>query len=138
MNSKMNKAMIRSSLTFALTLLLLGWSGTPVLAQGDDNAPAIELMHKALSLNDTQEAAWKLYRAQALAPEAAQTRRMEAAKMFPKLSSPQRMELVESEVKQELAELQRQSQALKAFYDTLTVGQKQIFDTMTLPPANEQ
>ena len=122
------------SMAFPLFMAL----NSPVFAEGSENPPGIELMHKALSLNDKQEAAWKAYRAEAVSPDVAQSRRMEAAKTFPKLSSPQRMDLVESEVKIELAELQRQSQVLKAFYDTLSSGQKQIFDTMTLPPANDQ
>jgi LTXXQ motif family protein len=127
---------INTALAFALALSSAYTA--PALAQGEELAPSVQLMHKALNLDAMQEAAWQAYRAQALAPEAAQARRAQAAKLFPKLPSPQRMDLVESEVKLELADVQRQSQVLKAFYDTLTPGQKQIFDLMTLPPANEQ
>jgi hypothetical protein len=41
-------------------------------------------------------------------------------------------------MKQELADLQRQSQALKAFYGTLSPEQKSTFDAQTLPPQNSQ
>ena len=132
------KMKIRYSLVLSIALPVFISLGTSAFAQAEGNSPDIELMHKALSLNDKQEAAWKAYRAEAVSPDAAQSRRMEAAKSFAKLTSPQRMHLVEAEVKIELSELQRQEQALSAFYDTLSAGQKQIFDTMTLPPANEQ
>ncbi len=58
--------------------------------------------------------------------------------MFPNLSAPQRMDLIEAEMKQELVDLQQQSQALKAFYATLSLEQKKTFDAQTLPPQNSQ
>ena len=58
--------------------------------------------------------------------------------MFPNLDAPQRMDLVEAEMKQELLDLQRQSEALKSFYGTLSAEQKAIFDAQTLPPADPQ
>ena len=58
--------------------------------------------------------------------------------MFANLSAPQRMDLVEAEMRQELLDLQQQSQALKAFYATLSPEQKSIFDAQTLPPRDSQ
>jgi uncharacterized tellurite resistance protein B-like protein len=112
-------------------------AATPALSQTEGVAP-INTLHQALHLAPEQEAAWKVYRAQAAAPSLAQGRRQAAAQMFPNLSAPQRMDLIEAEMKQELADLQRQSQALKAFYGTLTPEQKSTFDAQTLPPQNSQ
>ena len=58
--------------------------------------------------------------------------------MFPTLSAPQRMDLVEAEMRQELLDLQAQSQALKTFYATLSPQQKATFDAKTLPPEQGQ
>lgn len=98
----------------------------------------ITALHQALHLSPQQEPAWKAYRAQAEPPTKAQDRRRVAAQMFPSLNAPQRMDLVEAELKQELADLQRQSQVLKAFYAPLSPEQKAIFDAQTLPPKNAQ
>jgi hypothetical protein len=101
-------------------------------------AMPIETLHQDLHLNPQQETAWKAYRDEASVPEKAQERRRAASSMFPNLTAPHRMDLIEAELRQELLDLQRQSRALKMFYATLTPGQKRIFDYQTLPPREVQ
>jgi hypothetical protein len=100
-------------------------------------ATPIEQLHQALHLTPSQEGAWQLYRSAADIPDKAQARRRSASVMFRTLDAPHRMDLVEAEMRQELADLQRQSQALKAFYVALSPDQQRIFDARTLPPASE-
>jgi hypothetical protein len=100
-------------------------------------AQAIEALHQALRLSPAQETAWQLYRSAADVPDQAQQRRSAAAGLFRTLDAPHRMDLVEAEMRQELADLQRQSQALKAFYAALNPDQQRLFDTRTLPLPND-
>lgn len=109
-------------------------TGTP---GQQDPAQALEALHRALNLTPDQEGAWAAYRA-ADVPNAAQQRRDAAAAMFAQIDAPHRMDLVEAEMRQELADLQRQSRALKAFYARLSPQQQRIFDVRTLPPQGDQ
>ncbi|WP_420382912.1 Spy/CpxP family protein refolding chaperone [Novosphingobium sp.] len=106
---------------------------------GQTSGPSqIEQLHQALHLTAMQEGAWQLYRSGADAPDKAQARRRSASSLFRTLDAPHRMDLVEAEMRQELDDLQRQSQALKAFYAGLTPDQRRIFDARTLPPVENQ
>ena len=91
-------------------------------------------LHAALHITPQQESAWAAYRAAAPSPAVTEQRRNAAAQMFPTLTSPRRIDLVEAEMRQELTELQRQSAALKALYATLSPEQQRVFDERTLPP----
>jgi len=95
-------------------------------------------LHDYLRLTPQQEVGWEAYRKQTAEPNHAQERRRSAAALFPKVSAPQRMDLMEAEMKQELVDLHQQAQALKSFYATLTPEQQKVFDTQTLPPARSQ
>jgi hypothetical protein len=110
---------------------------TPGLAQSVGLTP-IEQLHQALHLAPAQEGAWQLYRSAADAPDKAQARRRSASGLFRRLDAPHRMDLVEAEMREELNDLQRQSQALKAFYAVLSPEQRRVFDERTLPPADAQ
>jgi hypothetical protein len=110
-------------------------TSSPASAQSESIA-ALSSLHQALRLDPSQEKAWQAYRAEASIPTVAQDRRRAAAELFPTLTAPQRMDLVEAEMRQELTDLRRQSVALKAFYSTLTAEQRRIFDAQTLPPQN--
>lgn len=98
----------------------------------------LDALHQALHLTPAQETAWKAYRAQSTAPNGAQDRRKAAGAMFNTLNAPQRMDLVEAEMKQDLLDLQHQSQILKTFYATLDGNQQRAFDAATLPPAQNK
>ena len=124
-----------------LALFAGGVTAVPGSAQimgPPSDASPINALHQNLRLTAQQEAAWKAYRDEASVPEKAQARRRAAARMFQTLSAPQRMDLVEAEMRQELVDLQRQSHALKAFYATLSPEQKLVFDKQTLPPQEGQ
>jgi hypothetical protein len=58
--------------------------------------------------------------------------------MMPSLDAPRRMDLIEAEMRQELADLQSRARALKSFYALLTPAQRQIFDQRTLPQQNDR
>jgi len=129
---------LASGMAAALVLLASpALSQTSGWNQSGDQSP-VESLHRALHLSAAQEPAWTAYRAQAATPTKAQARRQAASQMFANLSAPQRMDLVEAEMRQELLDLQQQSQALKAFYATLSPEQKSIFDAQTLPPRDSQ
>ena len=117
--------------------MVLAFLALPALAQSV-GLTQIEQLHQALHLNPAQEAAWQAYRSASDVPDKAQSRRRAASTMFPTLDAPHRMALVESEMRQDLADLQRQSQVLNAFYATLSPDQKRVFDVRTLPPAPQQ
>ncbi|WP_206241423.1 Spy/CpxP family protein refolding chaperone [Novosphingobium terrae] len=105
-----------------------GWSQTVGLTPE-------QKLHDYLHLTPQQELGWEAYRAQASAPNRTQERRRSAAALFPNISAPQRMDLMEAEMRQEQADLHKQAQALKTFYTTLSPEQQKVFDTQTLPPA---
>lgn len=120
-----------------VAMLVLGAAMTfaaPAWSQSVDVTP-VQKLHDYLRLTPQQEVGWQAYRAQAEMPNHAQERRRSAAGLFPTLSAPQRMELMEAEMKQEMADLHQQAQALRSFYATLTPEQQKVFDLQTLPPA---
>jgi hypothetical protein len=90
-------------------------------------------LHDALHLSANQENGWSAYKASVSASPQARQRRRAAAMLFPTLTAPRRIDLVEAEMQQDLADLHRQAEALKAFYTTLTPEQQRTFDSKTLP-----
>jgi hypothetical protein len=127
---------MKTALVAGLALAMIAGAGTARAQQASGTAQ-IEQLHQALHLSAGQESAWQLYRSAADIPDKAQARRQAASGMFRTLDAPHRMDLVEAEMRQELADLDRQSRALKAFYATLTPDQQRIFDARTLPPENQ-
>jgi hypothetical protein len=102
----------------------------PAWAQQQPNLTAL---HNALHLTAEQEGAWSAYKAAVVPSQSAQNRRRAAAQLFPTLPAPRRIDLVEAEMQQDLADLRRQAQALKAFYSALSPAQQRTFDQQTLP-----
>lgn len=111
--------------------------GAPAFSQTVGLTP-VQKLHDYLHLTPQQEVGWQAYRTQADMPNHTQERRRSAAGLFPKVSAPQRMDLMEAEMKQEMADLHQQAEALKRFYATLNPEQQKVFDTQTLPPARSQ
>ena len=108
----------------------LALAGAAAAQQG----PNLTALHDALHLTASQESAWSAYKA-SVAPQAgADQRRRAAARLFPTLPAPRRIDLVEAEMRQDLEDLHRQAEALKTFYATLDTQQQRIFDQQTLPP----
>ncbi len=116
-------------------LTALGLCATLALATtAQAQPPNLSALHDALHLTAEQEAGWNAYKASVSAPSQDQQRRRSAAMMFPTLTAPRRMDLIEAEMQQALAELHHQAQALKAFYGALSPDQQRVFDAKTLPP----
>jgi hypothetical protein len=94
--------------------------------------PDLSSLHDALHLTAAQEDGWRAYRA-AIAPDpSAQARRRAAAMMMATLPTPRRIDLVNAEMSEDLAEAHRQGEAVKAFYASLTPDQQRTFDHETL------
>jgi len=99
--------------------------------------PNLSTLHDALHLSAAQEAGWSAYKASVSAQAQAEQRRRSAAMLFPTLTAPRRIDLVEAEMQQDLADIHRQAQGLKAFYGTLNPDQQRVFDAQTLPPRHD-
>lgn len=117
--------------------------GIGLLAAASAQAESIglspnEALHQSLRLDARQEVLWTAYRAATGTPGAAQARRSAASALFPTLDAPHRMDLVAAELRQELTDVERQSNALKAFYAALSPGQQRTFDAGTLPRQTSQ
>jgi hypothetical protein len=118
----------------------------PASAQQDYGPPpaysspdaAMKNLHDSLHLSAQQEAAWQTYSSQMALSSQARVRQQAGARMMPSLDAPRRMDLIEAEMRQELADLQTRAQALKSFYAVLTPAQRQIFDQRTLPAQNDR
>ncbi len=120
---------------YSMVALIAAVLAMPAMAQnGPTPEQELVALHDALRLTAAQENPWAAYRAAAPAPGVTEQRRAAADRMFPGLTAPRRIDLVEAEMRQELTELQRQSAALKALYAALSPEQQRIFDERTLPP----
>ena len=124
----LRKRVIGLGLCAGLGFASAAWSQPPNLAA----------LHDALHLNAGQEAAWSVYKASAAPSAEARWRRRAAAMLLPTLSAPRRIDLVEAEMREDLADLHRQAEALKAFYAALSPDQQRTFDAKTLPPRSDR
>jgi hypothetical protein len=101
-------------------------------------APNLNTLHDALHLKAGQESAWATYKASVAPSPQAQQRRRAAAMLFPTITAPRRIDLVQAEMQQDLADFHRQAEALKTFYATLSPEQQRVFDTQTLPSPSDR
>ncbi len=115
-------------------LLIAAVLAAPALAQVPSTDQEFIVLHDALHLSATPEAAWIAYRGAAPSPAATDQRRQAVSRMIPTLISPRRIDLIEAEMRQQLLELQRQTAALQTQYAALTPDQQRVFDEFTLPP----
>ena len=83
----------------------------------------------ALQLTDAQQAGWNSYR-EAIKP-APRGKRMDC-ESFAKLTTPQRIDLMQQKRAERNAQADRRAQATKTFYATLTPAQQKTFDAETL------
>ena len=109
----------------------------PVAAMAQRDANPLDTLHQALRLAPAQEGAWAIYRGTADSAAHAGDRRQAAQAMFARLDSPHRVDLIAAEMRAELADLEREAQAVKALYAVLTPDQRRIFDQRTLPPQGD-
>jgi hypothetical protein len=109
-----------------------------VAAAARAQGPDLQRLHDDLRLTPNQEGAWHAF-AQASTPDPNQVARdRRAQQMMPQLTSPQRVQLSIDVMEADLQTLRERGQALKAFYATLSPGQRVTFDRDTLPNENEQ
>ena len=104
-------------------------------AQSQSGAPDLSALHDALHLTAPQEDGWRAYRAAITPDPQAAARHRQAQMMLSTLPTPRRVDLIDAEMQEDLATLNHQGQAVKAFYATLTPGQQRTFDQQTLPNA---
>ena len=83
----------------------------------------------ALQLTDAQQAGWNSYR-EAIKP-APRGKRMDR-ESFAKLTTPQRIDLMQQKRAERNAQADRRAQATKTFYATLTPAQQKTFDAESL------
>jgi hypothetical protein len=124
----LRKPLIALGLCAGLGFATAAWGQTPNLTA----------LYDALNLTPSQESAWTAYKASVAAPDMAQQRRRAAMALFPTLTAPRRMYLVEAEMRQDLADLHRQAESLSSFYATLDPVQRRVFDAQTLPSATDR
>jgi hypothetical protein len=118
----------------SVSLILALVAGLALGAPAQAQTTNLRALHDALHLTPDEEPAWNDYQAVASPSAQAQQRRHSAAQLFPGLTAPRRIDLVEAEMQQDLADLHRQGEALKRFYARLSPAQQRTFDAQTLPP----
>jgi hypothetical protein len=69
-------------------------------AGAQTTSPNLKSLHDALHLTSSQESAWNSYQGSVMQPQAQQRRRA-AAMLFPTLTAPRRIDLVEAEMMHE-------------------------------------
>jgi hypothetical protein len=119
-------------MALAFTLLMVAG---PAAAQPEpDPSQWTNRLHSALRLRPDQEQAWQSFQ-QASAPSAQQdAQRQGAFERMGQMRAPQRMDLSIQMMRSDLQEMERRSDALKAFYATLSPDQQATFDRETMRP----
>ena len=124
---------------FRVNRAMLGLAASLVLATAAWSQPSnLIALHDALHLGADQEPGWNAYAASVATPPGTRQRRRAAAMLFPTLTAPRRIDLVEAEMREDLLELHREAEALKTFYAVLTPAQQKIFDAKTLPAPRDR
>jgi len=113
----------------AMFLALAASSGAQ--AQRAAASPAIGNLHDALHLTAAQEDGWRSYKAAIQPDPSAASRHRSAARLFPTLTTPRRIDLVNAEMTADMAYARHQGDAVKSFYASLTPAQQQAFDHQT-------
>jgi hypothetical protein len=116
----------------AFTLLMVA---SPVAAQqpGDASQWAARL-HDALRIRPDQEQAWQSFQRASTPSEQEDARQRDAYQSMARLRAPQRMDLSIQMMRSDLQDMERRSDALKAFYATLSPDQQATFDRETMRP----
>lgn len=116
----------------ASAFLLLLVAG-PVAAQPDPSQWSARL-HDTLRLRPDQEPAWQAFQRSSVPSAQDDAQRRDAFDRMERLRAPQRMDLSIQLMRMDLQDMERQTDALKAFYATLSPDQQAVFDRETLRP----
>lgn len=94
-------------------------------------------LHDDLRLSGDQERAWRDYTTALQPTPEMEARHRAAERLLPVIPTPRRIALVEANMESDLADMRRQGQAVRAFYDTLTPAQQRTFDQETAQQGSE-
>ena len=123
-----------SSLSFAQMDPGTGGLGHEHMGQKDErmaqrHAPHLAELKTQLKLDATQESAWTTFSQSMQPPTTLPVRRDRAA--MEKLSTPERLDVMQKHRAQMDAQMQKHVEATKAFYAVLNADQKKVFDSET-------
>lgn len=96
---------------------------------GERHAKHLADLKGKLKLEASQEAAWGAFEQNMQAPAKPMAHPDRA--VMEKLTTPERIDQMQSHKAQRDAEMQKHAEATKAFYGTLNAGQKKVFDAET-------
>ncbi len=116
-------------LAFALALFVT----TPLAAQ-TAQPPSPDQLHDSLRLRPDQEQAWREFDMATRPDEQEDARRRVAFQRMASMRAPQRIDLSVQMMRSDLAQMERQANALKSLYAILSPEQQETFDRETLPP----
>jgi hypothetical protein len=122
------------SLAFAAPLLAAISLAAGAWAQTPSN---LTQLHDALQLSPTQQNAWTNFSAASQSDGQQEARDRTAEAMLPTLTSPQRVDLSLAAMRADLQTAEQRGAAVKAFYATLTPGQRATFDRETAPQTQQ-
>jgi len=91
-------------------------------------------LHDVLRLRPDQDQAWRTFQRASAGDPQDDTRRRDAFNRMGDLKAPQRMDLSIQMMRSDLELMERRTDALKAFYATLSPDQQAIFDRETMRP----
>jgi protein CpxP len=119
------KFLMATVLVLALTTPLAAQPGPP---------PSLERLHDSLRLRPDQEQAWRSFEMASRPDQREEARRQDAFQRMGSIRAPQRMDLSLQMMRADLDQMEREADALKALYATLSPDQQETFDRETLPP----
>ena len=121
---------------FTACCLWLAIAASATAQDAQNGQGEIWRLQHALHLSAPQMGAWKIYQA-AMAPDVqAQSRDGAAQRLFPQLTTPRRLALIQAVMEDHLAAFRRRSAAIVAFYEQLTPDQQRAYDQQTSPSAS--
>jgi hypothetical protein len=117
-----------------LCFCLVAASGA--IGQTTTTAEKLARLHDSLNLTASQEDAWHSYTAVITSGGGAAARHQATQQLLPQLKTPRRIALIDATMAQDVADFQRQGEAVVDFYNHLTPDQQTIFDRETVAPSN--
>ena len=108
----------------------------PPSGAGGADAGEPDLMRE-LNLRGDQRAALEAYKAAFRPDESAARAAEDMARRLPSMTTPQRLDFTRREMERERADFERSDAATRRFYAELSPQQRQAFDRLTAPQADE-
>ena len=96
--------------------------------KGERHMQHLDKLKAKLNLQASQEPAWNTF-TQSMQPPARMARPERAS--MEKMTTPERLDMMQAMKAQRDAQMQKRTEATKAFYTTLSTEQKQVFDKET-------